>query len=187
MRRHTFVSSIATLSTHGRDRNLADFFAHTLVPRYHACRMSEMVDRIRAATGWPDVREERRTIRWLGRKYHDRMIELVPSNPASPEVYFVFSDDYEMLQQFGMGEWHGHPEVDAAIELAADLVAGRKCVLERWTHRGKYAGSGLVGSTDVAPAFDRSDGTHVLRRVFFNRAAEEWKGETVSKRESENA
>ena len=149
--------------------------------------MSEMVERIRAATGWPDVREQRRTVRWLGRRYHDRMIELVPSNPASPEVYFVFSDDYEVLQQFGMGEWHGHPEIDEAIELAAELVAGRKCVLERWTHRGKYGGSGLVGPSDVPPPLDPTNGNEVLRRVFFNRAAEDVKGETANKRKSENA
>jgi hypothetical protein len=149
--------------------------------------MSEMVDRIRAVTGWPDVREERRTVRWLGRTYHDRVIELVPTNPASPKVYFVFSNDYEALQQFGMGEWHGHPEIDEAIELAAELVAGRKCVLELWTDRGKYIGSGLVGPTDVPPTFARGNRNDVLRRVFFDRAAEQLKGETVSRKENENA
>jgi hypothetical protein len=149
--------------------------------------MSGMLDRIRAATGWADVREERRAVRWLGRRYHDRVIELVPSNPASPEVYFVFSDDYEVLQQFGKGEWHGHPEIDEAIALAAELVAGRKCVIERWTNRGKYAGSGLVGATDVPQALDQTSGDDVLRRVFFNRAPEQLKCETAGKKETENA
>ena len=146
-----------------------------------------VIDRIRAATGWPDVREERRTVRWLGRRYHDRMIELVPSNPASPEVYFVFSDDYEVLQQFGMGEWHGLPEIDEAIALAAELVAGRTCVLERWTPRGKYAGSGLRGPTDVPSTLDRGSRTDVFRRVFFNRAPEELQSESAGKGENGNA
>ena len=149
--------------------------------------MSEMVDRIRAATGWPDVREERRTVRWLGQRYNDRVIELMPAHPLSPEIYFVFSDDYEALVQFGMGEWHGHPEIDRALELAADLVAGRKCLLELRSHRGKYLGSGLVGTTDVRPTLARSNPNDVLRRVFFNRAAEEVKLESVGNRESENA
>jgi hypothetical protein len=149
--------------------------------------MSEMVDRICAGTGWADVREERRTVRWFGRTYYDRVIELVPAHAARPEIYFVFSDDYEALVQFGMGEWHGHPEIDRAIELAADLVAGRKCVLERRSRRGKYIGSGLVGPTDVPPTLELSNGNNVVRRVFFNRAAEHLNGASVGNGESGNA
>jgi len=129
--------------------------------------MSEMLDRIRTATGWNDVREERRSIRWLWQRHNDH---LVPTDHAWSEIYFVFSDDYEVLQQFGMSEWHGHPEIDEAIALAAELVAGRKCVLERWSRDGKYRGSGLFGPTHAPPTLDPIDGKDVLRRVFFNQA-----------------
>lgn len=139
--------------------------------------MSEMLDRIRAATGWNDVREERRSIRWLGASVNDRVINLVPADHAWPEIYFVFSDDYDLLQQFGMSEWHGHPEIDDAIALAAELVAGRKCVLERWTRDGKYSGSGLVGPNDT-PKTLGTDGKEFLRRVFFNQPPPDMKDST---------
>jgi hypothetical protein len=134
-------------------------------------RMSEMLERIRRETGWSHVREERRTIRWLGKSFRDRKIDLVPSNTEWPEVYFVFSDDYDLLQQFGLGEWHGHPDTDEAIALAADFVAGRKCVLERWTKDKTYAGSGVVTPNEVPAALRQHDGRGgSFRRVFFNQA-----------------
>ena len=54
------------------------------------------------------------------------------------------------------------------IALAAELVAGRKCVLERWTRDGKYCGSGLARPTDAPQALG-ADGKEILRRVVFNQ------------------
>ena len=117
---------------------------------------------LRERLGWPDVDEE------TNGEYRLVYLFVRPTRAGLEPIYVCLDEHRSSIVQFGLGEWHYHPDdIDEAVETARLLVRGERCVVEVRDAADKYRSSGLYppeGSPDTL-----SKDAASLRRVFFDR------------------
>lgn len=100
-------------------------------------------------------------------EYCDFTIYVRPSRAELDSIHFCVSADRLVLSQFGFGNWHYHPDIIDAIEMARLLVCGERCIVEQLDAAGEYCSGGVYLRNEVPTSIGKD--VKELRRVFFNR------------------
>jgi hypothetical protein len=117
------------------------------------------VQQLQQQLDWPIIREESLP------EYGMRLFSAVPADESLPSIEFLFDDKVEFLQQLGSGEWHYHPELDDAVEVARKLIHHELCILDERRIDGGQSCAAAVAPDEVLGSL-HLDADHFVRRFF---------------------